>query len=570
MVLVFGCSGDDETGEIPDNREPEEIVMDNTSKVQESIHTIFEDADSVGDMSKHLSEVRALPNVVDAWQNEASVSVKIKDGGIIMYCFPPVNKTGNSDVSKTRKAMSLNKDVKRARDIALCENKNACIVNTIPYDEDRKEDNGVLLDISNALGENRFDVRFFSGEEVTVDFLCKQMPNYGVIVLFTHGEYDNGQHWIMTGTTYDDKQEKKFYEKQDYADHWPGLKYFYQDWKSDHARLMVQKQKRNGRYVSVTYLAVSESFLNNKISKSFPTNSFMFAIACCTLKGNPGLWTVFKEKGLGCFFGYDNYVYSDTGVDGCYNLLGLMLYDYMTASEGYDALQYGKVDDSKYRATLGCMPNGSNVCLVKMTLCPNNNHPHAIDMGAAGVWACCNVGASKPEDYGGYYAWGETATKSNYDRSTYKYFSDYSYTKYCTESSYGFTDGKTELDVSDDVARQKWGSSWRMPSKEQLENLRDKCTHEWTKVNNVYGQMFTASNGNRIFLPAAGDRYGTSLYDAGSSGVYWSRTLYADDPMYAYDLHFDFSDVYVGYVGYVGYNWVYVREGGITVRPVRP
>ncbi|QFQ13268.1 hypothetical protein C7Y71_009765 [Pseudoprevotella muciniphila] len=160
------------------------------------------------------------------------------------------------------------------------------------------------------------------------------------------------------------------------------------------------------------------------------------------------------------------------------------------------------------------------------SLCPNNNHPHAIDMGAAGVWACCNVGASKPEDYGGYYAWGETRTN--------------------------------------DVACQKWGGSWRMPSKEQLENLVDNCTYKWTQVNNVYGQMFTASNGNRIFLPAAGYRDGASLYYAGSCGYYWSRTLISDGlAVGAYTLDFgsdcfDLDDRF------------YDDCDGLSVRPVRP
>ena len=217
--------------------------------------------------------------------------------------------------------------------------------------------------------------------------------------------------------------------------------------------------------------------------------------------------------------------------------------------------------------------------------CPDNNHPHAIDMGEAGIWTCCNVGANSPEEYGGYYAWGETEEKSDYSDDTYKYYKAYltyygeshGYTKYCTEQSEGygagyyingnkekeyrngFTDNKTELDLSDDVARQKWGGSWRIPSKEELEKLVANCTCEWTQINNVGGMMYTSTNGNRIFFPAAGFRNGTSLDGAGSFGDYWSRTLDADTPYGACYLR----------IG-SGYLYYYYRSCGHAVRPLRP
>ncbi len=209
-------------------------------------------------------------------------------------------------------------------------------------------------------------------------------------------------------------------------------------------------------------------------------------------------------------------------------------------------------------------------------------------MGEAGIWACCNVGANSPEEYGGYYAWGETEEKSDYSWDTYKYYKAYQtyygefygYTKYCTDERYGygagnyknsnnkteyrdgFTDNKTELDLSDDVARQKWGGSWRMPSKEEFEKLVANCTREWTQINNVGGMMYTSTNGNRIFFPAAGFRYGTSLGNAGSFGYFWSRTLYADDPRDAYGLYLYSGDVDYYYYGY--------RSYGRPVRPLRP
>ena len=134
----------------------------------------------------------------------------------------------------------------------------------------------------------------------------------------------------------------------------------------------------------------------------------------------------------------------------------------------------------------------------------------AIDLGLpSGIkWASCNVGATEPWEYGGYYAWGETEEKSNYDTSTYKYCngSYFSMTKYCTSSSFGTVDNKTTLEPGDDVAHVKWGGSWRMPTKAEQDELRNNCTWTWTTLNGVDGYRVTGPNGNSIFLPAAGFR----------------------------------------------------------------
>ena len=184
----------------------------------------------------------------------------------------------------------------------------------------------------------------------------------------------------------------------------------------------------------------------------------------------------------------------------------------------------------------------------------------AVDLGLSVKWASCNVGAESPEDYGGYYAWGETEEKSNYEWSTYKWYNG-SYdtmTKYCTDSSYGTVDNKTILDPEDDVAHVEWGGSWRMPTLDEIKELGKKCTWEWTTVNGVTGYKVTGPNGNSIFLPAAGDRRGTEVIYRGSRGYYWSGTLYESNSGGAYFLAFD--------VGGHGWNYYYRIYG----RPVRP
>ena len=190
-----------------------------------------------------------------------------------------------------------------------------------------------------------------------------------------------------------------------------------------------------------------------------------------------------------------------------------------------------------------------------------------VDLGlpSGTLWATCNVGASSPEEYRDYFAWGETQPKTSYNWSTYKYCkgSASTMTKYCTNSSCGTVDNKTEHEPSDDAATVNWGSNWQMPSLEQLKELYNSSytTTTWTTMNGVYGRKITSkSNGNSIFLPAAGSRRGTSLDSAGRCGSYCSRSLYAGYSNDAYVLFFNSRNIFTGNVS---------RYRGWSVRPVR-
>ncbi len=176
----------------------------------------------------------------------------------------------------------------------------------------------------------------------------------------------------------------------------------------------------------------------------------------------------------------------------------------------------------------------------------------AVDLGlpSGTLWANMNVGATQPWEYGGYYAWGETEEKDYYVESTYTYYQDRKYV------SLGDDIAGTEYDV----AHVKWGGDWQMPTYDQIQELLDNTTSTWTTQNGVEGRLFTASNGNSIFLPAAGVRqWDDNLYYAGEYGIYWSSTQDPDKSFFAYELGFisDFADWECG-----------VRIGGQSVRPV--
>ena len=172
-----------------------------------------------------------------------------------------------------------------------------------------------------------------------------------------------------------------------------------------------------------------------------------------------------------------------------------------------------------------------------------------VDLGLPSglLWAKCNLGATKPEEYGDYYAWGETVTKEDYYWSTYKYCNgDYNQlTKYCNDPEYGyngFTDNLTTLQPSDDVATQKLGDGARMPTETEWRELLANTTSERTTENGVYGHKLTAANGKSLFFPAAGGRYGSGLLGAGWYGAYRSSSLRAYYPYRAGYFHYFNSD----------------------------
>ena len=169
-----------------------------------------------------------------------------------------------------------------------------------------------------------------------------------------------------------------------------------------------------------------------------------------------------------------------------------------------------------------------------------SDYGEAVDLGLSVKWRSCNIGATCPEEYGNYFAWGETEPKSNYSWSTYKWCngSSTSLTKYNNSVSYGAIDNRTVLEKDDDVAFVKLGGKWRMPTDEEWTELRENCT--WTTITTGYHsyvyKVTSKKNGNSIFLPDAGYR-DAYLYDAGSHGNYWSSSIstgYPESACYVY------------------------------------
>ncbi|MBR5603802.1 MAG: TIR domain-containing protein [Bacteroidales bacterium] len=193
----------------------------------------------------------------------------------------------------------------------------------------------------------------------------------------------------------------------------------------------------------------------------------------------------------------------------------------------------------------------------KDVLGSHNGHEY-VDLGLpSGLkWATCNVGANKPEEYGDYFAWGEHTPKLEYSEGTYEHITRGFLGINKSYVSLGDISGKPQYDA----ARFNWGGSWRLPTKKELDELEENCTWTWTTQGGNKGYKVTGPNGNSIFLPSAGHRYGSSLYDGGYYGSYWSSTPFDDNYVSAYYLDFDNGneDVYWGYYRYIG----------LSVRPI--
>ena len=178
-----------------------------------------------------------------------------------------------------------------------------------------------------------------------------------------------------------------------------------------------------------------------------------------------------------------------------------------------------------------------------------------VDLGLSVKWATCNVGATSPEGYGDYFAWGETTTKEKYYSSNCP---TYGLSKSELQSQ-GYIDSEGNLTPQYDAATANWGGTWRMPTYAELNELNTQCTWEWINTNDFKGYKVTGPNGNSIFLPAAGYRLGSSLHYAGNDGRYWSSTPYGSYDYYAYRLRFYSSLHFLDY---------YDRGNAQSVRPI--
>ena len=209
------------------------------------------------------------------------------------------------------------------------------------------------------------------------------------------------------------------------------------------------------------------------------------------------------------------------------------------------------------------------VVLLLLLYVPANGQEY-VDLGLSVNWATCNVGADKPEDYGDYYAWGETEPKSEYTWENYKFRKSGDADYNVKLSKYGVkVDGKTVLDPEDDVAHEKWGGSWRIPSEAEFQELFDNCTTIRDSLNGIYGYRLTSKlpgyTDRSIFLPDAGHKWRSETTHEGAC-EYYVNSLHVLPGQNLYRLALAFL------IDSHPFKWTLVcdRCEGYPIRPVCP
>ena len=346
------------------------------------------------------------------------------------------------------------------------------------------------------------------------------------------------------------------------------MKYIYGEVDSVHLDVMLTLNRNNSSYGTVTGSGTYDHLAEATITATPKENCYFAGWSDCDSKELTRTITLTSDSTITANFAKKPYLTVNVNnwgkVSGSgYYMPGDEVTITATPNSGAYFVKWndGNTDNPRtvtinenitYTATFAGNPNGIE------------NGYEWVDLGfPSGLkWATCNVGAESPEEYGNYYAWGETTPKSTYSWSTYKWCngSSTTMTKYCTDSDYGIVDNKTVLDPEDDAVAVNMGGSWRMPTKAEQDELQTECTWTWTTRNGVKGYAVKSKiNGNSIFLPAAGYRCNSGLNYAGSLGSYWSSSLDTYYSDLAYYLSFDSDGVFWYY---------YYRYCGQSVRGV--
>ena len=183
--------------------------------------------------------------------------------------------------------------------------------------------------------------------------------------------------------------------------------------------------------------------------------------------------------------------------------------------------------------------------------------PSSVDLGLSVKWATFNIGASAPEEAGDYFAWGEVETKEEYKENNYKWYNENS----SDIKKYNSTDNKLTLESADDVANVLWGGDWRMPTKDEFQELMDNCTWTWKENGYEVTGKKTGYTDNKIFIPAAGIISTDGLGGVGTIGYYWTSSINSEKWYGSYGVMFfsftkSMSD--------------FLRNDALPVRPVCP
>lgn len=522
MHLLFaGCSKeeaiDNVDPDVPEVEIPEEemeIAIQNLERVDQKMQPLFQASESLDDLAQHLDEIKAMEGVEDAWADEDAETfwIQIEKGGKVAYYYPIKFSVDESSLLKS------STEAIKMIDTKAVENKNVCIINQVSND---LEQSGTAIScqiLKSQFESAGFSTTIINCEEFTRDFINTKMPQFEIVFLITHGELSifSNAHWLLTG------ERVNISDWTSWDDDWNSTKIAFGLWSEDAVFPITEKRMLNSgteaSYRNYYYLAVSENYLKENMNDFSSPNSILFNTACHSLERDSDLWLVFKDKKVGAYLGLDdtNSIGPKAGVAFFENMLAGM-----TVSEAFNALpaslknEKGVHNDKNYDATLHCLPSDCQITLFGE---PEVTDEEAVDLGLNVKWAKKNLGASNYTDKGNSYE-------------------DYDYMDIYYEDPILVGEDGEDVNLSGnekyDYARKELGGSWRMPTFEDWQELKEKCSWKTVTIDDKPGFQVTGPNGNIIFLPAEkldepimGIQHYDGLYATGTLNQVGLRSFY--------------------------------------------
>lgn len=529
-----------------------EIPIEKIKKVQNSINQIFLESGDINEMAQHLESIEAMDDIEKTWVSSNSFFVKIKNVGDMCWIFTP-----NENEEENQPSQIVLSDAPMLAEVEMTEKreylveKKMCIINQQYNDESRSCFIENYLQLEDEYSKAGIDVDVINGDEFDLNFIENKLSEYNLIFIVTHG----CPNYIATGEIFSKEYARKNYEF----------------WHSNRLKVANIKEVRNGEETAIDYIAIGDLYIRNNIKKAF-NNAIMFNTACNSLTTYT-LCVELIDKGLRAYLGYNDV--NGIGKTAGPHFFNNMLWG-MSVKEAYESLSEEFRHDNSNNSDLLLKGDGENL---GFHLCPDENHPHMIDLGLpSGVkWACCNVEKDinpdykMPEGYGGYYAWGECNEKTNYSRGNYAYYSNGEYIKIGIDKpeSGGIGPSCQISGTSYDVAYRKWGGGWKMPTIFDCKELFLNTKFRACTAYGVNGVFVTGNNGRKIFLPSGGYYDGTTLWLAGAAGHYYLGSLCKGA-----DPGVDSSAYGITFWNYTGsrpgmmYDSSHQRYWGLNIRPV--
>lgn len=503
--LIVDINPDPDIPPVESTDEKMKAAVENLEKVETAMSPLFLACEDANELGGHLEEIKAMDGVEDAWVEDSTLlSVRIEDMGLVFFYYPPKEAEIGIDFPIERKATMSGSVLSKSTDPNYLKSQKICIINQQSRDLSREICKEWYKELVNVYRDAHFDVREVNGEEFTADFLCKELPKYGLVFMITHGAYSENNvekkpkkdpvkkvHWIATGVESNDKTlDSTYFKMQDER--------LMTTFHVKETRKVLEKKTE----VMVPYICVNEDYIDKCMDSFLHKNSIMFNTACQSLKRNNNLWDILKNKHLGCYLGYDN-----DNIGGKYVgvlFLESLLSGKMNVSEAYELIESlgYDIEYKKFGWTeLELHPSDCSITLFDQ---PALSDEEVVDLGLSVNWAGRNLEATSSIGYGGKY--------ENYDYIDIYYESP----ELFDEENDGVNLAKTKYDY----AYQLTDGSWRMPTIEELRELKEKCQWKAEVVDNVPGFRVTGPSGKSIFLPA-------ELQQEPGMGIYVFNSTYA-------------------------------------------